>query len=127
MKYLILTLFIATTFCYSCNKDEEVAIIEENIELSFNLGSGGGITCDTEYCGITIDLPVIGHYKSLYELPDSITNKFEFWNRTYIGTVKYLEDTCTCKDGDVDPMPGADPEFPTNTYPIIEILSIREK
>jgi hypothetical protein len=125
----IIVLFTLIVCFQSCNKDEVKGIVEREIELHVITGSGGGLVCGEEYCGITVELEGYnGAFKATEELSNEIKEKYEFWNKTYIATVKILEgEICTCKDGDVDPMPGANPAFPTNTYPIIEILSIREK
>ena len=88
------------------------------------LGSGPFI-CD-EFCGSTIDI-INGESNLKLEsnLPDSITDKFEYWNRYYIATIEFTEESCNCKDGDVDPGPSG--QFPTNDLVVVKILKIREK
>jgi hypothetical protein len=124
-KLLLLILSLTILVNYSCNKDED-DLIETDVEIRFLSGSGDGVVCG-EFCGTRIKLPDNISYKAKNELPDSIKNKSEYWNRTYIATIKYLDKNCTCKDGNVDPIPNGEFQFPTRNYPIIEIISIREK
>lgn len=122
MKNLLFFLFLAIILNYSCDKDKN-RIIETDVEIQLILGTGDNATCG-EFCGTRIYLPDLTRYKLKSELPDSIINKPEYWNKTYIATIEYLEEECTCKNGLVDPGNG---DYPTYTYPIVDILDIREK
>lgn len=130
MKKIILIL-TATVFLFcSCEKgpvEPKKERIEKDVVIRFNNGSGS-FTCG-EYCGTTIEIiNVEKGLKPKFELPDSILNKWEWWNREYVASIKFLDETCHCKNGDID----FNPNNPDTTYPVydlrmIEIIEIREK
>lgn len=126
MKKLILILS-ATVFLFQSCKKKRKEQIEKDVTIFFLLGSGA-FSCG-EWCGVTVNIKDgEGGLKSKFELPDSILNKWEWWNREYVATIKFLDDTCHCKNGDID----LNPNVPDATYPeydlrMIEILKIREK
>lgn len=128
MKKLILILS-ATVFLFCSCKKVPKERIEKDVTIGFLLRSGGGVSCAGEWCGSIIDIKNgESNFKSKFELPDSILNKWEWWNREYVATIKFLDDTCHCKNGDID----LNPNVPDATYPeydlrMIEILKIREK
>jgi hypothetical protein len=124
MKNVIL--LSATVFLfYSCNQESQ-ELIEKDVTIRFNNGPGS-ITCG-EFCGTTIKIVNGENYlKSKYELPDSITSKWEYWNREYIATIKFLNDTCYCKNGAAEPYPPGSTNFIEEKLKMVEILKISEK
>lgn len=81
-----------------------------------------------EWCGVTLNIKDgEGGLKSKYELPDSIANKWEWWNREYIATIKFLDEKCHCKNGDAEPYPPGSDNFLEDDLKLVEILKIREK
>lgn len=122
----MLILLIISCF-YNCNNDNKHEITETGVKVTFTLGSGD-FTCG-EYCGTTINVENKSElFKAKYDLPETITSKTNWWNKEYIATIKYLDEVCDCKNGDIEPPIGVDNwESPTGTLAIIEILSIEEK
>lgn len=131
MKHLIIVTSVIVFLFSSCEKEskepkEKKERIEENVTIRFNNGSGS-FTCG-EFCGTTIEIINGDNYlKSKNELPDSITSKWEYWNREYIVSIKFLEETCHCKNGDVEPYPPGSDNFPTADLKVVEIIKIKEK
>ena len=124
--YLLLLIFnISCRKSGSENENKPIEIINENIEITFNLMSGGFLCY--EFCGSVLNTELENGLKSKYPIPDSIVNKFDWWNRTYIGTLKFTGDTCTCKFNWAEPYPPGSTDYPISKLKIVEILDIREK
>ncbi|OJV31401.1 MAG: hypothetical protein BGO32_01550 [Bacteroidetes bacterium 37-13] len=126
MKTLFITSLIVTILLCSCKKEKKEQI-EKNVTIHLNLRSGD-YTC-AEECGSTISIvnSEWNNLKSKYALPDSITSKWEYWNREYIANIKFYNDTCHCKNTFYEPTPPGSTNYPTEHLQMIEILKIREK
>ncbi|MBP8992224.1 MAG: hypothetical protein QM212_04255 [Bacteroidota bacterium] len=122
MKRIKLLSVIFLLLFFSCQKER----LEKEVTIRFSNGSGDFI-CG-EWCGTTIEI-VNGEssLKSKYELPDSILNKKEWWNREYVATIKFLDETCNCKNGNIEPYPPGSNNFPMEELKVIKIIKIREK
>jgi hypothetical protein len=122
MKSKILLSITLLLLIFSCKKEQ----IEKEVTIRFNNGSGDFV-CG-EWCGTTIEIVNGKNYlKSKFELPDEVVSKWEWWNREYIATIKFLKETCNCKNGDIEPFPPGSNNFPMEELKMIEIIKIREK
>ncbi len=124
MKNLNLILAIILLLS-SCGDREPIENIIKDVEINFK-AQPGEFTCG-EYCGTLVDIEgEFQDFKSKYNISDTITDKRDWKNKNYIATIKFLDETCTCKDGMVDPNPD-NPVIPILNYTMIEIMEIREK
>ncbi len=131
IKSMCIIIISILILIFSCNSDDNSIVnpqdqsyLLQDTTIVFIVNSIGGdyICNDTlNFCGAYIQVDSRTKFKISDPLPDSITNKTEFWNRDYIATLKVINgNNCLCYY-----------TYPTrydpDTMQIAEILAIREK
>ncbi len=125
-KSKIFLVLIALCVFGACRKKQK------DIEVQFVLNGtaeycGASVFPDgTEFCPSEIKIVSTGaRYVYNHPLDTSITNKHNWWNKTYIATIEKQKSVCECTDGMNDPQPGYEPTL--QKKPIVKIKKIKLK
>lgn len=132
LNHILSVILIASMiFVVSCSKAEDPTLPspEEPIAKGqlIQLGFDGN-TCDDSDCqgkGVQIEgIP----YVLEGSLPEHVTDLPEWYNRDYIGTVRFLAEPCRqCYNALISPLPGQPPVVDYREIGRVEILEIREQ